>query len=131
MVDYVKLQKTAIRLIKKNGREITLIGLNETAADPSKPWNGPAAGGETDLIVSGVFVPPNTVRQFGLTALGEGTEFRDLITLSEQVIIIAQGDIDIRTFTDVLDRGERWGIIGMQVLRPGPITLLSFIGVRR
>lgn len=131
MVDYVKLQKTAIRLIKKNGREITLIGLNETAADTSKPWKGPATGGETDLIVSGVFVPPNTVRQFGLTALGEGTEFMDLITLSEQVIIIAQGDIDIRTFTEVLDRSERWGIIGMQVLRPGDVTLLSFIGVRR
>lgn len=131
MVDYVKLQKTAIRLIKKNGREITLIGLNETAADPLKPWNGPVAGGEENLIVSGVFVPPNTVRQFGLTALGEGTEFMDLITLSEQVIIIAQGDIDIRTFTEVLDRNERWGIIGMQVLRPGDVTLLSFIGVRR
>lgn len=131
MVDYTRLATTAARLIKNNGRSITFVKLNETAGDANKPWNGPGAGGESTLALNGVFVPPNTVRQFGLSALGEGTEFKDLITFSEQVIITAQGDNDLREYTSVIDRSDRWGIIGLQVLRPGDTTLIAFVGVRR
>lgn len=130
MPDYVKLAATAERLIRNNGRSITFVKLDETAADPSEPWNGPASN-ETTLALNGVFVPPNTVRQFGLSALGEGTEFRDLVTFSEQVIITAQGENDLREYTKVIDRSDRWGIIGLQVLRPGDTTLIAFVGVRR
>jgi len=131
MVDYVRLAATANRLIEKNGRSIQFVRLNEDPADPTKPWNGPAAGGEGNLDLFGVFVPPNTVRQFGLTALGEGTEFQDLLTMSEQVIITAQAENDLRLYTEVVDRSQRWGIIGLQVLRPADVTLLAFVGVRR
>lgn len=133
MVDYVKLQNTAIRLIKSNGREITLVKLDETAADSAKPWQGPTVVNDASasLVTRGVFVPPNTVRQFGLSSLGEGTEIEGLLTHSEQVIIIAQGDVDVRDFSKVIDRGEEWGIIGYQVLRPGDLGILSFLGVRR
>lgn len=131
MVDYVRLSATANRLIEKNGRSIQFVRLNESPADPDKPWNGPAAGGEGNLDLFGVFVPPNTVRQFGLSALGEGTEFQDLLTMSEQVIITAQAENDLRLYTEVVDRSQRWGIIGLQVLRPADVTLLAFVGVRR
>jgi len=128
--DYTKLAATAARLIKNNGRSITFVKLDEAAADPSEPWNGPASN-ETTLALNGVFVPPNTVRQFGLSALGEGTEFKDLVTFSEQIIITAQGENDLREYTKVIDRSDRWGIIGLQVLRPGDTTLIAFVGVRR
>lgn len=131
MVDYNRLAQTAARLVKNNGRSISFVKLNETPANSSRPWKGPASGGETTLALNGVFVPPNTVRQFGLTALGEGTEFQDLVTFSEQIIITAQGENDLREFTSVVDGGDRWGIIGLQVLKPGPTTLLAFVGVRR
>lgn len=131
MPDYVRLAATASRLIEKSGRSITFVKLNETADDPAKPWRGPPDGGDTNLPLFGVFVPPNTVRQFGLSALGEGTEFDDLVTRSEQIIITFQGENDLRDYTEVEDRGERWGIIGLQVLRPGDTTLLAFVGVRR
>lgn len=130
MVDYNRLAATALRLINKNGRSISFVKLNETPADSDRPWNGPVAG-ETTIDLKGVFVPPNTVRQFGLTALGEGTEWKDLVTFSEEIIIVAQGEVDLREYTKVVDRTERWGIIGMQVLRPGDVTLLAFVGVRR
>lgn len=130
MVDYNRFSEVASRLIKNNGRSISLIRLNETPDDPQKPWKGPS-GAETTVAVNGVFVPPNTVRQFGLSALGEGTEFKDLVSFSEQIIIVSQGDEDIRKFTSVLDGGVRWGIIGTQVLKPGTKILLGFIGVRR
>lgn len=131
MVDYNRLAATAVRLIKSNGREITFVKLNETAADSNKPWNGPDSGSDATLVLDGVFVPPNTVRQFGLSSLGEGTEFKDLIAFSEQVIITAQGENDLREFTSVVDRDDRWGIIGLQVLRPGDTSLIAFVGVRR
>lgn len=131
MVDYNRLAQTASRLIKNNGRSISFIKLNETSDDANEPWNGPADGGETTLALNGVFVPPNTVRQFGITALGEGTEFIDLVTMSEQIIITFPGETDLREYTSVLDRAVRWGILGMQVLRPGEVTMLAFVGVRR
>ena len=130
MVDYVRLAATAKRLIDKNGREISFVKLNETPIDPNRPWKGTMSG-DTLLTLRGVFVPPNTVRQFGLTALGEGTEFKDLITFSEQIIITAQGEVDLREYTSVEDRDERWGIVGLQVLRAADVTLLAFVGVRR
>lgn len=107
MPDYTRLAATAARLIKNNGRSITFVKLDETPADPTEPWNGPASS-DTTLALNGVFVPPNTVRQFGLSALGEGTEFRDLVTFSEQVIITAQGENDLREYTKVIDRNDRW-----------------------
>lgn len=131
MVDYVRLASVANRLVQENGRPISFIRLNEVPADSSNPWDGPGPGGETSLSVYGVFVPPNTVRQFGLSALGEGTEFEDLVTFSEQIIITSQGEIDLRQYTKVEDGGIRWGIVGLQVLRPGLVTMLAFVGVRR
>lgn len=129
MVDYAKLAKTAERLVNVNGRVITLVRKSETAADPLKPWKGPQAG-ETLLTMKGVFVPPNTVRQFGITSLGQGTEFVDMISFSEHIAIVFQGENDIREYTTLRD-GVDWNILGIQVLRPADINLLAFIGVRR
>lgn len=131
MVDYNRLAQTASRLIKNNGRSISFLKLSEIVNDPSKPWNGPGAGGETALALNGVFVPPNAVRQFGLSALGEGTELIDLVAMSEQIIITFPAENNLREYTSVLDRAVRWGILGLQILRPGDVTVLAFVGVRR
>ena len=135
-VDYDKLALTAQRLIQENGRAITLKRNDRTTADPAKPWNGPTTveAPTSDLSLYGVFVPPNTVRQFGLTALGQGTELIDLLKFREQIIITSQGQVDIRNYDRVVDSGypnENWSLTGMQVLRPGNTYILAFIGVRR
>lgn len=133
MVDYVKLAATAKRLVEANGRQITFIREAETKADPLKPWEGPGPEGAappTEVPLYGVFVPPNTVRQFGVTALGEGTEFDDVIAYSEQIAIVFPETNDLRTFTHIEDNG-RWGIIGLQVLKPADTLLLAFVAVRR
>lgn len=128
MVDFVKLAGVATRLITANGRTISLV---KPAEDQVQPWENPV-GSATETPAFGAFVPPNTVRQFGLTALGTGSEFRDLIQQSEQIIIVTpQEDVDYGSFTNVLDEGVQWGIIGSQTLRPGTVTLLGFLGVRR
>jgi hypothetical protein len=78
-----------------------------------------------------VFVPPNTVRQFGLSALGQGTEFDDLITFSDYIAIFFPGTTDCRQFSKVQDGSEEFGIIGLQILKPGDVQLLGFVGIRR
>lgn len=130
-IDYVELAAVAAELVEDAGRAVTLTGLTGAPANPSKPWEGPSDAVGTPLPLFGVFVPPNTVRQFGLTNLGEGTEWKDLITFSEQIMITFPGEVDLRGYTNLNDQGVVWGILGSQVLRPGPVTLLAFLGVRR
>lgn len=128
--DYAGLKTTVDELMAEFGRSITLRRMPRTAADPAQPWRGPAdPGTPVDTVLDAVFVPPNTVRQFGLTALGEGTETVDLLRFSEQIVIIAQ-DEDIRPNDQIID-GPVWSILGYQVLRPGDTFMLGFLGVRR
>lgn len=129
--DYTELLGVAQDLIEEFGRAVTLTGQAEAPGTPSKPWDGPSTVVSTPLPLFGCFVPPNTVRQFGLTALGLGTEFRDLITYSEQIMICSPGEVDLSIYTNLVDTGVIWGIIGNQTLKPGPVTVLAFIGVRR
>jgi len=132
MVDYVKLSATAKRLIEANGRVITLIQDNKVPASAAEPWKGATPGTETISSISGVFVPPNTVRQFGLTSLGKGTEMIDMIDRSEQIAIVNPETRELAQFSHLQEAdGTRWGIIGLQILKPADIQLLAFIGVRR
>jgi len=129
--DYTELLAIAQELIEEYGRAVTLTGQAKAPATASKPWEGPSTIASTPLALFGCFVPPNTVREFGLTALGLGTEFKDLITFSQQIMICSPGSTDISDYTNLVDGGVTWGIIGQQVLKPGPTVVLAFIGVRR
>lgn len=132
MVDYVKMASTAQRLIRENGREVIFVRKPQSSLDPNKPWNGPdPIAQEITITLSGVFVPPNQIRQFGLSALGEGTEFRDLIDFSEQVIIVYPGDTDLKDYKTIRDNGINWNMVGLQFLKPGTVPLLAFVGTRR
>lgn len=133
MVDYAKLSATAERLIKKNGRQLTFVQHDKTPSNPSKPWLGAAdpKGSGTTLDLDGVFVPPNTVREFGITALGRGTEIEDLLARSQQIVITATKNNDLRQFRQVFDDGVYWKILATQELKPGATSLIAFVGVRR
>jgi len=128
--DYAGLKADVDLLMTEFGRSITLRRTDRTPADAAQPWKGPSdPGTSVDVVLDAVFVPPNTVRQFGLTALGEGTEVVDLLRFSEQIVIVAQ-DIDLRDYDQVIDTVP-YRIIGYQVLRPGDVYMLGFLGVRR
>lgn len=131
MVDYARLSTTATRLLTKFGRQVTLVKFNETPVNPDKPWQGPASGGQTEVQLYGVFVPPSSIREFGLQGLGRGTDLGDLIAMSQQILIINPATNVVEQFTEVIDNGVRWGITATQVLQPGPTQVLAFIGLRR
>lgn len=131
MPDYARIAASSSRLIQKFGRAVTFIKKNETPSNASQPWKGPASGGETELELYGVFVPPSAVRQFGLPSLGFGTELENLIASSEQICITQPGETDLREYSTLLDGTLRWGILTVQVLRPADKTLLAYVGVKR
>ncbi len=129
MVDIPKLIATAQRLIKANGRAVTLIRHDETLADPARPWEGPADARVTPsetAAMDAVFVQPASAVRLGMT-----TEQADLVVQSEQIMIVAPGTVDITRFQEVLDEGIYWKITMTELLRPGPTTILGFIGVKR
>lgn len=136
-MDYLALQAKAVKMIKAKGRQITLFSLpKDEPINPQRPWKGVNASidpSETSikLLTYGVFVPPNTVRQFGITSLGDGTDYQDLITKTEEIAIIAGQEVDFKAFNTIRDRGKDYGILASQVLRPGDVTLLAFVGIRR
>ena len=136
-MNYEKLLATVNRLIAKNGRDVILYAQGRTPpVDVNKPWKGVQEDVDPDtasikLTTKGVFVPPNTVRQFGITSLGDGTEFKDMLSKSEEIIIIPGAEVNFRQFNFVRERGSDYGILASQVLRPGTLTLLAFVGIRR
>lgn len=132
MVDFTKLAATADRLITKNGRVVTFVKAPAIKLDPAKPWKGPDyTEDEITLDLSCVFVTPNQVRIFGLSALGDSVGFQDMIAFSEQLIITFPGENNLREYQTVRDGAINWNVTAYQFLRPANLNLLAFAGVRR
>lgn len=104
--------------ILKHGRAITLFN---RAATP------------TSHETHGLFLPPNQVRIFGLSALGEGTKFDQLFAQSEQIVIVyVETAIDIKQFSFVRDTDTTiWKVDAIQELKPAETRILAYIGTRR
>lgn len=129
MVDYVKLQATAARLLAKNGRSITFIAHNVTPGNAAKPWDGPADARATPASTSvqnAVMVEPSSDTQLGLTSMQS-----DLFKRSEKIFIVSAGTTDLEQFQEILDNGVYWKIDVIQTLQPGSTVVLSFVGVKR
>lgn len=131
-IDYEAAAIRAQAKIQQYGRSILLTTRGKTPADPAKPWRG-GSGPDIEHLTHGLFVPPNQVRIFGLSALGEGTEFNDFFANSEQIIIcMVPTEINLKQFNFVEDSDDtEWAITGTQELKPGNVRVLSFVGTRR
>lgn len=129
--DYAATAATAQRLLDKFGKEIEFIENPDDALDNSMPWNGQDVSGDIPHVLKAVSVPPNTVRQFGITGLSEGTEFKDATQFSEQVWIVYPGSTIIKNLTAAIIDGVRYAVIVTQELKPADTTVLGFIVVRR
>lgn len=130
VVDSLRVIETAQRLIKKDGRAISLVRFNETPQNEAQPWLGPSdpRSGETKLAVDAVFVPPGSV---GLR-LGLAITSEDLLKNSEQIAITSPGaTVDLAVYQEIEDGATRWKITNAEVLKPGNAVLLAFIGVAR
>lgn len=129
MVDIVKLVVTAQRLIKANGRSVTFIRHDQSLADSAKPWQGPTDARATPndtSVQDAVFVDPTEASKLGIAS-----NQSDLVMNSEQIMMLSPGAVDLTTFQEVLDDGTYWKIMVIQLLRPGSVAALAFVGVKR
>jgi hypothetical protein len=131
VVDFVKAQATALRLVNANGRSVTFVDFDSTLSDPAQPWLGPAdarTAPDATAIMTAVFVPPSSATQLGL-----GLIVNDLVKDAEQIMIVAPGDsVDLADFQEVIDADTtRWKIDGIQVLKPASNVVLAFVMVSR
>lgn len=130
MAVHEKFVVLAQRLIKKHGREITLVQFEGPSTTSTTPWQGavdPRGDVSSNLTVYAVFVPPS-----GVASLGLEIETQDLFKNSERVLIFSAGDqVDVSGYSEVEDGSSRWKINILRVLRPGTVSVLAYAGVSR
>lgn len=130
MKDYSAIRGKAKRLIEKYGRQIELYRMEAGDPPATQPWKRPEPTKVSFLRV-GVFVPPGAVRVFGLTALGDASEAKDVMNRVQQICILSPEGLDVQSITHVEDRDIVFGVIATQTLRPGASDLLAFLGLER
>lgn len=116
------------RLLKKHGRAVTFIELNATPANPSFPFEGPTspqASPTRSLVTFGCFVEPDSLQRLGITQ-----QIEELLQRSDRIMLVP-GSNDLKGYNVVTDEGETYKIAGIEILRPGTTTLLTFVGTLR
>lgn len=117
-VNYARISSVADKLIKNNGRDITLTKKDRTAADPAKPWRG---GGTTttSITVKGIVLND---REFD----ADDT----LIRRGNRVALISAKSAasnDITTFDQMVDGTSTIKIVNVTELKPGPVSILYML----
>ena len=124
--------KTAIRLIEKYGREVTLIRFDQTPADGLKPWAGPAdprATPDETVTIPAAFVEPTSLSSMGITTVDD-----DLLKRLDKVCLIAPAvgsSYDLSTFNEIIDDGTNHKIFRVSTLKPGNTVLLYIVMVAK
>jgi hypothetical protein len=126
MVDYAANQATAKRLVDGAGRDVTLIQLDYDAQDDSKPWRGvsdPRATPARSLGLKAAFLP-----LAGNVQLGLSKATMDLVKTADATCLIGTSE-DLSPFQELQDSkgGVRFKIVGLEVLAPGPVNILTFL----
>lgn len=133
MANYEKLKATALRLITKNGKTVTLNRFAKSAADPAKPWRGPAdmqgpvAATQTEKAVElGV---NNELGSFGKMISKD--DIPDCVT-DMWMVARTDGNEDLENYDQLIDDEGTAHKIEMAVrIKPGSITILYVLGTSR
>jgi hypothetical protein len=126
-IDYKKLSATALRLIKDNGRTLSLVQFQQTGTDIQQPWKGAypnPIGNQLDR--SGVVV-------YSSSLLGSKAVNDDMLKRVTDVAIVACDGFSLKNYDAVIDNGIQYSIQWAQELTPGPIDtpLIAYIGFNR
>lgn len=128
--DYTELVDTATELVAEFGRVVVLSQLNASPANPAQPWRGatdPRAAPPGTKTVSAVFVDPSSLDALGREALRN----ESWVARAHQVAIIATTE-NLEKYDEMSDTdGELFKIVGVKMLKPGPVNLLAYVGVAR
>jgi hypothetical protein len=121
---HAEMAETADELVEEFGREVTLVRLAETSA-PGQPWEpagDPRTPAAETLATVGVMVEPDSNLRLGAQDL-----LHDHHRKGGKIFIVSHRQ-DISLFTELIDDdGTHWKVVRRDLLRPGPVRLISFL----
>lgn len=126
--DYTELVNTAAELVSDFGRDVTLVQLDDLDEDPTMPWRGPVnprGVPKATLTRRCTNVEPSSLERLGIQKIED-----DLLKRTDKVVMFG-GNVDLSAYHEVIDNDERFRITFTRVLQPGPVRLLTFMGLRR
>jgi hypothetical protein len=128
-MDFNKAAANAQRLIRKNGRPIQLYKLSSTPVDVNKPWRGPGAPTDTDVVLEfGVFAIGNTAIPTESRGLAFDWVDNELLRVTRHVCLVPALGLpvleDYKTIVDLNNGNTRWNIIWGQCLQPADQRIL-------
>lgn len=134
-MDYNRAAANAQRLIRKNGRSVTLSMLSGVAADPAKPWRGAGVPTDTDPITeSAVFAIGNTSIPTESRGLAFDWVDSELLKTTRHVCLVPALGLPIldnyKIIIDHENNNGRWSIIWGQCLQPGGVRILYCFGLK-
>lgn len=124
-VDWNRTRATVKRLIDLYGRPVTFVN-DAGPVDPADPLGPRAARTELPNIM-GVFVRPS-----GYIKLGESTQMDPGMWPEADKIFLVLPSLteDYTKFTRVIDDGEGFKIYKTELIKPGAVPLLAYIGLK-
>ena len=117
-VNYTGLAATAERLIRENGREVTIVKRIETPPDTDAPWDGDDASADVTVTADAVFLD-----ELVGGVSGEPGADRTWIGM----ILIAATDAgteDLTTFDAIRDSGRHVELATIAPLKPGSTSVI-------
>lgn len=134
-IDYVGLAKIARTLINDNGRDLTIQMKSRTATDPTKPWRG-STGNVHSLTVKGIVFPFDfaDVSDSGDKLTFSRELIHDLVRRGDSQCYIAANDTEslpVEEFDSLLDGTDVWKIIQASPLKPGSVTVIYTLHLRK
>lgn len=129
-VDYANFRAIAERLITENGRALTVVRKDQgNPVDPGKPWRASTGAADITLVITGVFTDFEQ-DDFDGTVVRRGDK-RVLAAASEVETVAGASFDELEDFDYILDAGDRWDIVKVDVIQPGADRILYDIQVRK
>lgn len=123
MVDYVKLAKTALRLIDENGRDVLFTVNSDAPLVAARPWEGIDPAGDDAFTVKAVVIPYELEEVDGkLVRAGDSRMFVAANTVTTK---------DMKSVDKALDRSELWRVVAVNEITPGPTDVLFELRLRK
>ena len=129
MAEYTSLIATALRLIVKKGRPITVFRETVSVPDPAAPWDA-TTGTQASFTTSGVFQDPrNSEKNFDFALkVQPGT---DVERVDWHIYIPASGATFAPQPGDtVLDVADTYRVVTCSPFKPGLETILYILQVQ-
>lgn len=127
-LDYANFQLLAERLINENGRSLTLVRRDQgNPVSPTEPWRASTDASEISFPVLGVFIEYEKEDVDG-TLVKRGD--KRLLVAAKDIEDTAPANENVEDYDEVVDGGESWRIMDVNVIEPGATRILYDIQVR-